>query len=171
MHSNTLYWLHMEKINDKPKFTTVVPYGWGRTAMALSMGIHRASILPVIVFLKCCDEYMATISFSNLFWVPEISHLYQQQCASLHCVIQARASKEPWLWHWTVWIQISLFHLLAETALSPPNLLPQLLSDISSPWLPNEEQIRWKLHGKVSCHLPGVRGHYYYNWSFPGHRA
>lgn len=75
MQINTLYWLHMEKTNDKSKFTIVVPHEWGRTAMALSMGTHRASTLSVIVLLKCCDEYIAAILFLTLFWVPEIFHL------------------------------------------------------------------------------------------------
>ena len=51
------------------------------------------------------------------------------------------------------------------------SLVPHILSNISSPWSPMEEQIRWQLPEKGSCHLQSVRGHDDYNWSFPGHRA
>lgn len=77
MQTNTLYGLHMERINDKPKCTVLVPHGWERMGMALMMDAHRASTLAEKVFLERCDECMAaTLYYSpSFFWMPGMFHL------------------------------------------------------------------------------------------------
>lgn len=103
MQTNTVYWSHLDQINGKPKFTTVVPQGWARTGMASRVGTHRASPLPVTVFGKCCDECMAATWLTNLFWMPGMFRFKPAGAARFAALrYTSRETKESGLWHWRV---------------------------------------------------------------------